>query len=301
MSPPLRIGIDLGGTKIAGVALDPTGNVLARRRIATPQGDAPGTIRAIADLVKEIERDLRMRGTVGIGTPGALSPATGLLRNSNSVVLNGLPLDRLLATALDRPIRIANDANCLALSEATDGSAAGAGIVFGAILGTGVGGGIAVSGKVLTGRHAISGEWGHNPLPWPTDDERPGPLCYCGRHGCMETFLSGPGMAAEHKVLTGEAISAAEIAAAAVRGEARSVATMARYADRLARGLATIINLLDPDAIVLGGGLSQIPFLYVDVPARWRPYIFSDTVTTVLVPPKHGDASGVRGAAWLWD
>jgi fructokinase len=301
MAHPLRIGVDLGGTKIEAVALDPAGIILARHRIATPAGDVSGTIRAIRDLVKLIEKDFNTQSTVGVGTPGALSPATGLLRNSNSLVLNGLPLDRLLADALDRPVRIANDANCFALSEATDGAAAEARTVFGVILGTGVGGGIVVAGRLLEGRHAIAGEWGHNPLPWPEDDERPGPACYCGRRGCIETFLSGPAMAADHKACTGSTLTAASIAEAAARGDAAAGNTMRRYVDRLARGLATVINLLDPDVIVLGGGLSKISSLYADVPARWGRYIFSDTVTTALVPPKHGDSSGVRGAAWLWD
>jgi fructokinase len=301
MPLPLRIGIDLGGTKIEGVALDRAGTVLARRRVATPAHDAAGTIHAISDLVKSIETDLGLQGSVGIGTPGALSPATGLLRNSNSVVLNGLPLDRLLADALERPVRIANDANCFALSEATDGAAAGAGTVFGVILGTGVGGGLVVSGRILTGRNAIAGEWGHNPLPWPADGERPGPLCYCGRPGCIETFLSGPAMAAEHQARTGHPATAANIAEAASRGDSAAGEAMRRYVDRLARALATVVNLIDPDVIVLGGGLSKIAALYADVPAQWSRYIFSDAVTTRLVPPKHGDASGVRGAAWLWD
>ncbi|HVJ50858.1 MAG TPA: ROK family protein [Aliidongia sp.] len=303
MPLPLRIGVDLGGTKIESVALDAVGKVLARRRIATPSGDASGTISAIAGLVKAIEADLGLsgEGAVGIGTPGSLSPASGLLRNSNSTVLNGLPLDRLLAEALGRPVRIANDANCFALSEATDGAAAGAGTVFGVILGTGVGGGLVVNGRLLTGRNGVAGEWGHNPLPAPLDDERPGPACYCGRHGCIETFLSGPAMAAEHSTRTGRDETASAIAAAAEQGDETAVETMRRYVDRLARALGTVINLVDPDIIVLGGGLSNIASLYADVPARWRRYIFSDTVTTALVPPKHGDASGVRGAAWLWD
>jgi fructokinase len=300
MIPPLRIGIDLGGTKIEGIALDRDGTVQARRRIATPSGDAAATITAIAELVKSIERTLGAQFSVGIGTPGALSPATGTLRNSNSVCLNGLALDRLLAGALNRPVRIANDANCFALSEAVDGAAAGADIVFGAILGTGVGGGIVTHGRLLQGQHAIAGEWGHNPLPWPESSELPGLPCYCGRSGCIETFLSGPALAADHLAHTGRIASAEAIAAAATAGDGGAGASLARYIDRLARALAGVINLLDPDVIVLGGGLSNIAALYREVPARWGRYVFSDVVTTRLVPPRHGDSSGVRGAAWLW-
>jgi fructokinase len=300
MTPSLRIGIDLGGTKIEGIALDRQGTVLARRRIATPSGEATATITAIAELVKSIERKLEAQFTVGIGTPGALSPTTGKLRNSNSVCLNGLPLDCLLAEALGRPVRIANDANCFALSEAVDGAAAGTDIAFGAILGTGVGGGVVVRGQLLQGRHGIAGEWGHNPLPWPEVSELPGPPCYCGRSGCIETFLSGPALAADHLAHTGRNASAAAIAVAAAAGDAGAGASLARYVDRLARALAGVINLLDPDVIVLGGGLSNIAALYRDVPARWGRYVFSDVVTTRLVPPRHGDSSGVRGAAWLW-
>ena len=300
MAPTFRIGIDLGGTKIEAVALDSLGTVLMRHRIATPAGDAAATIAAIRDLVLLVESRLGGTGTVGVGTPGALSPATGLLRNANSTCLNGLPLDRLLAAALGREVRIANDANCFALSEATDGAAAGAAIVFGVILGTGTGGGLVIDGRLLVGRHAIAGEWGHNPLPWPDAGERPGPACYCGRTGCIETFLSGPGLAADHRAISGEALAAAEIVAHAEAGDAQAQATLDRYVDRLARGLAHVINLIDPEIIVLGGGLSNLGLLYEAVPARWGRYVFSDAVTTRLVPPRHGDSSGVRGAAWLW-
>jgi fructokinase len=300
MPASFRIGIDLGGTKTEAVALAPDGTILLRRRIATPDGDAAVRIAAIRDLVLAVEAELGGSGTVGVGTPGALSPATGLLRNANSTVFNGLPLDRLLSEALEREIRIANDANCFALSEATDGAAAGAPVVFGVIIGTGTGGGIVIDGKILTGRHAIGGEWGHNPLPCPTDAERPGPACYCGRTGCVETFLSGPGLAADHRTVTGEALTAVEIAARASTGDVRARATIDRYTDRLARGLASVINLIDPDVIVLGGGLSNLGSLYETVPQRWGRYVFSDVVATRLVPPKHGDSSGVRGAAWLW-
>lgn len=317
MPLPLRIGIDLGGTKIEAIALSPDGTILARRRVTTPKDDAPATITAIACLVKSIEAESieaesieagrteaesgatepPERTRVGICTPGSLSPATGLIRNSNSVCLNGLPLDRKLAEAIGHPVRIANDADCFALSEATDGAGAGAGIVFGVILGTGVGGGIVLGGRLLAGCNAVAGEWGHNPLPRPTDDERPGPPCYCGHRGCIETFLSGPGFAADH----GGGLTAIEIAAAATAGDATARAALERYIDRLARALASIINVIDPHMIVLGGGMSNVETLYEAVPARWGRYVFSDSVTTRLVPARHGDSSGVRGAAWLWD
>lgn len=300
MSSPLRIGIDLGGTKIEAIALDSHGTVQMRHRVRTPSGGVEATIETIRILVDLVETRLGATGTVGVGTPGALSPASGLLRNANSTRLNGLPFDRMLEAALGREVRIANDANCFALSEATDGAAAGAAVVFGVILGTGVGGGLVIDGKLLTGRHAIAGEWGHNPLPWPGAGEWPGPACYCGRTGCAETFLSGPGLAADHRAVTGEALDATEIAARAEADDIAARATLDRYVDRLARGLAGVINLVDPDAIVLGGGLSNLPLLYEAVPARWGRHVFSDIITTRLVPPKHGDSSGVRGAAWLW-
>ena len=300
MNPSFRIGIDLGGTKIEAIALDSRGSVLLRHRVPTPAGDADATIATIRDLVLEVEAKLGGTGTVGIGTPGSLSPVSGLLRNANSTCLNGLPLDQLIAAALEREVRIANDANCLALSEAADGAAAGAPVVFGVILGTGTGGGVVIDGKLLHGRNAIGGEWGHNPLPWPTDAERPGPRCYCGRRGCIEKFLSGPGMSDDHRAITGEPLTAAEIAARAGAGDGPAQATIERYVDRLARGLAHVMNLIDPDVIVLGGGLSNLALLYDAVPARWGRYVFSDVVSTRLVPPVHGDSSGVRGAAWLW-
>ena len=300
MKPSFRIGIDLGGTKIEAIALDSDGTVLFRHRVATPAGDADATIATIRDLVRDVEAQLGGTGTVGVGTPGSLSPVTGLLRNSNSTCLNRLPLDRLIADAIGREVRIANDANCFALSEAVDGAAAGATGVFGVILGTGVGGGVVIDGKLLQGRHAIGGEWGHNPLPWPTDAERPGPACFCGRRGCIEQFLSGPGMAADHHARHGGSATAAEIAMQAAAGDPVAQATLELYVDRLARGLAHVINLIDPDCIVLGGGLSNLALLYEAVPARWGRYVFSDVVATRLVPPVHGDSSGVRGAAWLW-
>lgn len=297
----MRIGIDLGGTKIEIAALDEAdGAVLARERIATPRGDYDATIAAIRDLVAGMEARLGRRGTVGIGIPGAISPATGLVKNANSTWLIGRPFDRDLEVALGRPVRLANDANCFALSEAVDGSAAGAAIMFGVILGTGVGGGIVVNGRVLTGANAISGEWGHNPLPWPEDGERPGPTCYCGRHGCIETFLSGPGLAADHQRATGTALSAEDVVASAGGGNASAEASLWRYEDRLARALAHLVNILDPEVIVLGGGLSGLQRLYESVPRLWGRYIFSDHVATRLLPPVHGDAGGVRGAAWLW-
>ncbi len=297
---PLRLGIDLGGTKIELVALDPAHNVVLRRRVPTPRGDYPATLQAIADLVAEAERELGMRGSLGLGTPGAVSPASGRMKNCNSTWLNGQPLRQDLERLLAREVRIANDANCFALSEAVDGAAAGAAVVFGVILGTGCGGGIVVHGRVLMGVNAIAGEWGHNPLPWPRDDERPGPACYCGRSGCIETWLSGPGMSRDHLHHTGEALPADEIARRAAAGEAACAATLARYEDRLARALAHVINVLDPEVIVLGGGLSNIARLYENVPRLWGRYVFSDRVDTRLVPPLHGDSSGVRGAAWLW-
>jgi fructokinase len=233
--------------------------------------------------------------------PGAISPATGLVKNANSVWLNGRPLAQDLERLLERPLRLANDANCFALSEARDGAAAGRRVVFGVILGTGTGGGVAIDGRAWRGRNAIGGEWGHNPLPWPGDGERPGPPCYCGRSGCMETFLSGPGLSRDHAAATGRTIDPEQIVAAAGAGDNAAEETLRRYDDRLARGLATVINLLDPDVIVLGGGLSNLARLYANVPRLWDRWVFSDRVETPLVPPRHGDASGVRGAAWLWD
>ena len=296
----LRIGIDLGGTKIEGVALDANGGVAARVRVPTPQGDYEGTVRAIADVVAQLESQTGGRASVGVGMPGIISPATGLVKNANSVCLNGHALDFDLGKALGREVRIENDANCFALSEASDGAAAGKPCVFGVILGTGTGGGVILNGHIQRGRNAIGGEWGHNPLLWPDDMERPGPSCYCGRSGCIETFLSGPGLARDFQRHTSEAASSESVVARSLAGDANAVACLDRYVDRLARALATIINVLDPDAIVLGGGLSSIDRLYADVPARWSRYIFSDRVETELLRPRYGDASGVRGAAWLW-
>lgn len=290
---PIRIGVDLGGTKTEAVALGPDGMILLRRRVETRQGSYDGTIATIRDLVLGIEAELAASASVGVGIPGTISPASGLVKNANSTWLIGKPLDRDLAQALDRPVRLANDADCFALSEASDGAGAGAAVVFGVILGTGVGGGIVVHGRLVGGPNAIAGEWGHNPLPWPENDERPGPPCYCGRAGCIETFLSGPGLARDD----GRGWTAAAIAAAS---DAHSQDSMVRYERRLARALAHVINILDPHVIVLGGGLSQIGRLYETVPKLWGRWVFSDSVATRLAPPKHGDSSGVRGAAWLW-
>jgi fructokinase len=296
----MRIGVDLGGTKTESVAIDDTGSERARLRVPTPSQSYDEIIASIVHLVHDTEARVGQAGTIGIGIPGAVSPATGLVKNANTVVLIGRPLDRDLARALGRPVRVANDANCFALSEASDGAAAGARVVFGVIVGTGTGGGVVVDGKLLTGPHAIAGEWGHNPLPWPRDDERPGPPCYCGKSGCIESFLAGPGLARDHRLHTGEARDAGDIARRAEAGDAAALASMTRYEDRMARGLASVINLLDPDVIVLGGGLSNIARLYREVPLRLGQYVFSDTVSTPIVPARHGDSSGVRGAAWLW-
>jgi fructokinase len=300
-----RIGIDLGGTKIEGVAIDTAGTLLARERVATPRDRYDETIAAVVALVGRLERDVRARAAVGVGMPGAVSPATGLIKNANSTWLNGRRFGDDLGAALGRPVRVANDADCFALSEATDGAAAGAPTVFGVILGTGTGGGVVVHQRLVSGPNAVAGEWGHNPLPWPRDDERPGPACYCGRSGCIETFLSGPAVAKEYAAAAGldrtATPDAAAIAARAAAGEALAGTVMARYEDRLARGLATIINVLDPHVIVLGGGLSNLARLYENVPGRWPTLVFGDRhVATRLVPAKHGDSSGVRGAAWLW-
>lgn len=297
----MRIGIDLGGTKIEGIALDEAGGTLASHRVATPRGEYMAILRAIADVVAHLERATGRRGSVGIGTPGALSPASGLLRNSNSTELNGKPVKTDLEALLGREIRIANDANCFALSEAVDGAAAGAACVFGVIIGTGVGGGVVMHGRVWNGRNAIGGEWGHNPLPWPGDDERPGPDCYCGRQGCIETFLSGPGLERDYAALAGKQLRGSGIVALSENMDPVAETVLRRYEQRLARALAHIINVLDPDAIVLGGGVSNMRRLYRNVPALWGNYIFSDVVTTQLLPPRYGDASGVRGAAWLWN
>jgi fructokinase len=295
----MRIGIDLGGTKIEVISLDANDRERFRKRVASPRGDYQGTLSAVASLVSDAELAAGP-ASVGIGLPGALSPATGLVKNANSTWLNGQPLAEDLMARLARPVRLANDANCLALSEAADGSAAGRPVVFGVIVGTGTGGGIVVNGTAIVGANAIAGEWGHNPLPWPLDDEWPGPPCYCGRTGCIETFLSGPGMAADHRRATGESLDATTIVLRAAGGEPQAAATLERYEGRLARALASIVNVLDPDVIVMGGGLSNIDRLYTNVPRLWEPFVFSDRVANRLVRAAHGDSSGVRGAARLW-
>jgi fructokinase len=300
MSARFRIGIDVGGTKIEGAAIDACGSVRFRHRVLTPAQDYRGTIDAIIALIGTLEQEIGTTAPVGIGIPGAISPATGLIKNANSTWLIGRPLQRDVESALGRPVRLANDANCFALSEATDGAGAAAETVFGVILGTGVGGGIAIRRQILVGANAIAGEWGHNPLPSPTPDEVPGPPCWCGRSGCLETFLSGPALAADHHRHYRQMLSAPEIAEAAAAGDPECRATLERYMDRLARGLASVINVVDPDAIVLGGGLSSISALYDHVPRLWARYIFSDHIATRLLAPVHGDSSGVRGAAWLW-
>jgi fructokinase len=300
----VRIGIDLGGTKIEATALADTapsaGATLLRHRVLTPVGDYAGILNAVAELVAFTERETGQTGTVGIATPGAISPTTGLLKNSNSTVLNGKPLDRDLEARLGRPIRIENDANCLALSEAVDGAAADARVVFGVILGTGVGGGIVVDRQVHVGRNKVAGEWGHNPLPWARPDELPGAVCYCGKRGCIETFLSGAGVTRDYRARGGNERTAVAVAEAAAAGDPLAKECLDLYQDRLARGLASIINVLDPDAIVLGGGLSNLTFLYPTLPALLKTYTFSADAGTPIVRAMHGDSSGVRGAAWLW-
>jgi len=297
----MRIGIDLGGTKIEGIALDDSGKEITRQRIDTPQGNYQATIAAIANLVQLLEANTQQTATVGVGIPGAISPATQLVKNANSTWLIGKPLHADLQQALARQVRIANDANCFVVSEATDGAARGAEIVFGVIVGTGTGGGVYVRDKEITGINAIAGEWGHNPLPWPKPDEYPGRECYCGKKGCIETWLSGPGFAYDHQLHGGKGNSAKDIIALTKQGDKFAESTLQRYEDRMARALATVINIIDPEIIVLGGGMSNITRLYSNVPKLWEQYVFSDHVATKLVPPAHGDSSGVRGAAWLWN
>lgn len=297
----MRIGIDLGGTKIEGIALDEQGTSLIRHRIDTPRDDYRQTLQAITDLVELIETETGMHGSVGMGIPGAISPATGLVKNANSTWLIDQPLTEDLQQLLQREIRIANDANCFAVSEATDGAAKDAYIVFGVIIGTGTGGGVCINRHTLIGANAIGGEWGHNPLPWPASSESPGPECYCGKHGCIETWLSGPGFAHRFFEQTGKRLTAPEIVVLSEQGDPQAEQALQQYEDRMARALASVINIVDPDVIVLGGGMSNITRLYQNVPRRWANYVFSDRVDTRLVPPQHGDSSGVRGAAWLWD
>ena len=303
MSGRVRIGLDLGGTKIEGIALDGSREI-ERIRVATPRDDYPATVEAIGGLVDALDRHAGIRGSVGVGIPGALAPGTGLVKNANSVWLIGQPLLADLEQRVGRHVRIANDADCFAVSEATDGAGAGADVVFGVIIGTGTGGGVVVRGRLVTGPNGIAGEWGHNPLPWPTDDERTGSTCYCGRRGCIEQFLSGPGMQADYERATGLVRRSPEIVADAEAGNRAALAAVRRYEERMARALASVINFLDPDVIVLGGGMSNSASLYARVPTLWTPFVFgardTEHVKTRLVPARHGDSSGVRGAAWLW-
>jgi fructokinase len=296
----IRIGIDLGGTKIEGVAMTAAGAEVARHRLPAPRGEYAASVAAICELAERLEQEAEQQGTVGIGMPGSLSPATGLVRNANSTWLNGRPLQRDIEARLGRAVRMANDANCFALSEAVDGAGAGARLVFGVILGTGCGGGIVHERQVLDGPLRIGGEWGHNPLPWAAADEHPGPLCWCGRRGCMETWVSGPAMAADHARVEGVSLSPEEIVATAQRGDKAAQTTLERHASRLARGLAAIVNVIDPDVVVLGGGLSQLGHLYAWLPRLIAPHIFSDRADVTIRAPRWGDAGGVRGAAWLW-
>ncbi len=295
-----RIGVDLGGTKIEAAAIGPDGKIAARQRIVSPRDDYRASVDAITKLVKSVENEIDARGSVGVAIPGTISPASGLVKNANSTWLIGHAFDADLATALERPVRMANDANCFALSEAVDGAAAGAGVVFGVIIGTGAGGGVVINQRVIEGANAIAGEWGHNPLPWPDQSEWPGPTCYCGQQGCIETYISGTGLARDHLEVTGQAISAIEIAANMTAGDARAEASFARYEGRLARALASVVNILDPDAIVLGGGVSNVERIYQNVPPMISRYTFSDEIKLTFKRHVHGDSGGVRGAAWLW-
>ena len=301
MGSTLRLGLDLGGTKTEIAALNAEGQIVYRERVASPRGDYPATLETIRNLVLSAEVELGAKGTVGLAMPGAISPATGLVKNANSTWLNGKPFDRDLEQALERPVRLANDANCFALSEAVDGAGADARVVFGIIAGTGIGGGIVVDRKLLTGPNAIAGEWGHNPLPWPTPDELPGPSCYCGKRGCNETWLSGPALGRIYAEMTGALLEPPQIAERAANGEKQAVALFESWLDRFARALASIVNILDPDVIVLGGGLSNMAALKRDLNQRIAPYVFSDRADTTIRNAVHGDSSGVRGAAWLWD
>jgi fructokinase len=297
----MRIGIDLGGTKIEAIALDAAGQELRRVRVATPKGDYRGTVAAIASLVQGIEDNLQLQGTVGVGIPGTVVQSTGLVKNANSTWLNGQPFERDLAAAMQREVRCANDANCFAVSEATDGAARGARVVFGVIMGTGCGGGIAVNGKIHAGPNGLAGEWGHTPLPWATHDELPGQLCYCGRHGCMETWISGTGFEWDFARVTSRNLRGAEIVAAAAAGDEEADAALERLVGRVARGLAGIVNAMDPDIVVLGGGLSNLDRLYRgDLLEKVSKYSFGGDIATPIVRNLHGDSSGVRGAAWLW-
>jgi len=301
MNHSIRIGVDVGGTKIAAIALSHDGKILAESNIASPRDDYCATLEAITQLIQETERIAGADGSLGIAVPGSLSPASGMMQNANSTWLNGRPLDNDLEHILERPVRLANDANCFALSEAREGTGRDAHCIFGVILGTGCGGGLVIGGNLIDGPRGIGGEWGHNPLPWPKRDELPGPECWCGHHGCMEQWVSGPALSADHMRHAGKKISAEEIAQSADAGETSAIKTLQRHAGRLARGLAAIVNIFDPDIIVLGGGLSHMHHLYEVLPASMAPYIFSEDKTVRIAPPKFGAGSGVRGAAWLWD
>jgi fructokinase len=300
MQNRMRIGVDLGGTKIEFVALESDGRELHRHRVATPRGDYDGTIRAIKEGVEKMEAELRRGASVGVGIPGTISGMTHTVKNANSTWVNGKPFDRDLGAALNREVRCANDANCLAVSEATDGAGAGKRVVFAVVLGTGCGGGIAIDGRVHNGRNGVAGEWGHTTLPWMRADEYPGPDCYCGFKGCIETWISGTGLEADYERATKTKLQGKEIVARCEAGESAAIASLERYEDRLTRSLAQMVNILDPDIIVLGGGVSQVPSLYEDVPKRLKEYVFGKEAGTPVVVAKHGDASGVRGAAWLW-
>lgn len=298
--PKMRIGIDLGGTKVEALAIDKTGTEIVRYRVDTPRDDYAGTVEAMANLVHRIEKETGSTGTVGAGIPGTISHKTGLVKNANSTWLNGRPLHRDLTKALEREVRVANDANCLAVSEATDGAAAGKRVVFGVILGTGCGGGLAINGSVHAGENGVAGEWGHNPLPWPSPLEYPGPHCYCGKRGCLEMWVSGTGVARDYREVTGFEKTTRQIMADFDAGDEAARQTVGRFEDRLARGLAHLIDVLDPDVLVFGGGLSKVKRLYQELPALISPYVFGGEADTELVPAKYGDSSGVRGAAWLW-
>jgi fructokinase len=296
----MRIGIDLGGTKIEALAIDDQGVELARHRIDTPRDDYGATIMAMVGLVRRLEEQTERTGTVGVGIPGSISRITGLVKNSNSTWLNGCPLDRDLAAALGREVRLANDANCFAVSEATDGAAAGKHVVFGVILGTGCGGGVAIGGRVHAGPNGVAGEWGHNPLPWQRPEEYPGPACYCGKRGCMEMWVSGTGIALDYKTVTGRTRTTQEIVSEFEAGDRDAAAAIQRFEDRLARGLAQVINILDPDVIVIGGGVSKVQDIYREIPRKLPTYVFGGEASTPVLPAVFGDSSGVRGAAWLW-
>ena len=300
MNKEMRIGIDLGGTKIEALAIDANGNELVRYRVDTPRDDYDATIGSMVDLVDRVERETGNRGSVGAGIPGSISRVTGLVKNSNSTWLNGRPFHKDLSLALRREVRVANDANCLAVSEATDGAAAGKHVVYGLILGTGCGGGVSIGGRVHAGPNGVAGEWGHNPLPWLKPDEYPGPSCYCGKCGCLEMWVSGTGVALDHKNVTGRIQTTREIVEEFQRGDQEAAATMERFEDRLARGLAHVINVLDPDVIVIGGGVSRVQHIYQELPKRLSAYVFGGEVSTPILPARYGDSSGVRGAAWLW-